>query len=71
MVEGSDDELTWWQGEDRVVARVDETERRPRDGFDLFWLHDGKEKPLSGELASYPAGGPVEGAVAGQLLPPE
>jgi len=70
MVEGSEDELTWWQGEDRVVARVDETERRRGDGFDIFWLHDGEETPLRGELGFYPAGGP-EGAVAGQLLPSE
>jgi len=71
MVEDSDRELTWWQGEDRVVARVSDSERRRGDGFDLFWLHDGEETPLPGELASYPAGGAVEGAVAGQLLPPE
>lgn len=70
MVEGSDRELTWWQGEGRVVARVDETERRPADGFDLFWVHDGTETPLPGELSSFPAGEPVEGSVAGQLLPP-
>ncbi len=70
MVDGSEDELTWWQGEDRVVARVSEAELRRGDGFDLFWLHDGEETPLPGELASRPAGGPVGGAVAGQLLPP-
>ena len=70
MVEGSDRELTWWQGEDRVVARIDESERRRGDGFDLFWVHDGEETPLAGELARRPLGEPVEGSVAGQLLPP-
>ena len=71
MVDGSDRELTWWQGGDRIVARVDDTERRRGDGFDLFWVHGGEETPLPGELAARPLGGPVEGSVAGQLLPPE
>ena len=70
MLPGSDEELTWWQGEDRVVARVDPSERRRGDGFDLFWVHGDDETPLPGELGRLPHGVPMSGRVAGQYLPP-
>ncbi|QIK68227.1 hypothetical protein G7072_19465 [Nocardioides sp. HDW12B] len=70
VVEGSEDELTWWQGEDRVVARPAPREGDARDGMQLFWLHDGVEERLPGDLES--SVGPLyrTGSVAGQLLPP-
>ncbi|MEJ7831541.1 MAG: hypothetical protein WKF79_01375 [Nocardioides sp.] len=77
-VPGSSTELTWWQGpDDLVVARVDGTEAgNDLDGYDLFWLHDGVEEALRGELeASYTGARPRDsryfvGSVSGQLLPP-
>lgn len=70
MVEGSDRELSWWQGAGRVVARPAPAETRRGDGWDLFWVAGGTETPLPGELAVFPQGVPSGGAVAGQLLPP-
>ncbi len=70
MLEGSQDELTWWQGEDRVVARPAPREGDARDGFRLFWLHDGVEEPLPGDLDSSAGPRYRAGSVAGQLLPP-
>ena len=70
MVEGSEQELTWWQGEGRVVARVTDDEVRRGDGFDLFWIDGDGETALDLELGIRPFGVPTEGKVAGQLLPP-
>ncbi|MDP3893166.1 hypothetical protein [Nocardioides sp.] len=70
MVEGSDDELTWWQGEDRVVARV-VGEPESRDGFDLFWIRpDGTEESIDGELTASFGRRHLTGQIPGQLLPP-
>lgn len=70
MLEGSDREITWWQGSDRVVARARPSEPRALDGYELFWLHDDEETALRGELSGESGGGYATGAVAGQLLPP-
>ena len=70
MVAGSEDELTWWQGEDRVVARPAPGRSRTSEQQQLFWVHDGAEEPLPGDLQSAPGRRYVSGSVAGQLLPP-
>jgi len=71
MIEGSDSEITWWQGEDRVVARPQPSEGRHRDGLALFWIHDDIETPLPGDLARSSGRRYVTGEVAGQLMPPQ
>jgi hypothetical protein len=71
MVEGSEDELTWWQGADRVVARPAPREPETGDGLRLFWIHDGGETPLPGDLEGGPGRRHITGSVAGQLLPPQ
>ncbi|WP_109509014.1 hypothetical protein [Nocardioides speluncae] len=72
MVKGSDTELTWWQGpDDRIVARVDDSEPTTEDGFDLFWVHGDRETPIEGELDLFKRRTSRYGAVAGQLLRPE
>ncbi|WP_460797606.1 hypothetical protein [Nocardioides pacificus] len=71
MVEGSEDELTWWQGEHRVVARVREDEPDSRDGFALLWVRpDGTEEALPGELVATYGRRYISGQVPGQLIPP-
>ena len=70
MIEGSDSEITWWQGEDRVIARPQPGEGRHRDGFALFWVHDGIQSTLPGDLERSFGNRYVTGEVAGQLLPP-
>jgi hypothetical protein len=71
MIEGSDAEITWWQGEDRVVARPRTSEGRHRDGLALFWVHDGIETPLPGDLDRSFGRRHLTGEGAGQLLPPQ
>jgi hypothetical protein len=70
MVEGSEQEITWWQGEDRVVASPHPSEPVTGDGLKLFWLHDDTETPLPGELEESIGRRYLTGSVAGQLLPP-
>ena len=69
LLEGSDEEIIWWQGADRVVARPRRQESDGRDGYALFWLHDGEATPLPGELEGSFDRRYATGSVAGQLLP--
>ena len=69
MVEGSEDELTWWQGTDRVVARPAPAEPVTGDGLRLFWVHDGTATPLPGELEGSLGRRYITGSVPGQLVP--
>lgn len=71
MVKGSEDELTWWQGEGRVVARPVPGRTRSSERQRLFWVRaDGTEEALPGDLESEPGRRYAVGAVTGQLLPP-
>lgn len=71
LLEGSDEETTWWQGEDRIVARPAPGERPELDGFQLVWVSDGVESELPGELVWARGRRTAWGSVAGRLLPLE
>lgn len=65
LLEGSKDEVTWWQGpDDKVVARIAGQE------FRYFWVHDGEEEPLRGRLEREVGPEWVIGGVPGSALPP-
>ncbi|MBS43853.1 MAG: hypothetical protein CMH83_11970 [Nocardioides sp.] len=63
LLEGSEEELTWWQGDDRVVARPVALDREPLL-WDLTWVHDGTEEPLVDGVSLETT------SVPGSLLPP-
>lgn len=69
LLAGSDEETTWWQGGDRIVARSAPGEPAELDGFQLVWIHDGEETELPGELVWARGRRTAWGSVAGRLLP--
>ncbi|WP_028660025.1 hypothetical protein [Nocardioides insulae] len=72
MLPGSEEEITWWQGQDdKIVARLDPA-MRDREGhpFRLFWVHGDREESVPGRLELDTARRSVFGGVPGQALPP-
>lgn len=74
MVEGSDEELSWWQGPvDRIVATALPRPEDPGmkgDDFTYYWEHDGERVVLSGRTHLHVKRRYYEASVPGQLLPP-
>lgn len=75
MVEGSDDEVSWWQGpDDRIVALPLQKRRGahiPGHDFSYWWEHDGERTRLPG-LTQLDAGRRYyEASVPGQLIAPD
>jgi hypothetical protein len=77
LLEGSEFEISWWQGpDDRIVARP--IEKRDRNnGYDpgtnmrLYWVHGDQERPLPGRMLGDVGRRTYVGSVPGQALPPE
>lgn len=71
LLEGSEEEITWWQGpDDRVVARVQDQPVTANLDYGIFWVSGDVETRLSGRL-DWPGPAYREGSIPGQLLPPE
>ncbi len=72
MVEGSDEEVSWWQGpDDRVVAvPIEKKSRWMGYDFTYWWEHDGERTRLDGRTELRVRGQYHEASVPGQLLAP-
>jgi len=74
MVEGSDVEVSWWQGpDDRVVATPlakEDDDFNLGDEFAYWWEHEGERTRLPGMTFTQRGRRYYETSVPGQLLPP-
>lgn len=75
MVEGSDEEVSWWQGPDDRIVAVPLPRTRgpviPGHAFAYWWEHDGERTRLPG-LTQLDAGRRYyEASIPGQLIAPE
>lgn len=72
LLEGSKQEITWWQSaDDRVVARPADERRTDAIEMELLWLHGDQEEPIDGALVAEQRRRYYEGVIPGQALPPE
>lgn len=72
LLEGSEDEISWWQGpDDRIVARPDDDRTTDTVEMNIFWLHGDEEEPIDGALVGSYGRRYHEGSIPGQALPPQ
>lgn len=74
MVEGSEDEVSWWQGpEDRIVATpvARDDDFNQGDEFTYWWEHGGRRTLLPGATFTDRGRQYYEASIPGQLLAPE